>query len=115
MGTEFGDCDGLGWIAGRVETIDRQGGGLRLPQVGWNTLEPRKTCPLLAGLGPEPSCYFVHSFHLRPGDDNDVSATVDYGGPVTAAISRGNIFGVQFHPEKSRPAGLRILDNFARL
>lgn len=114
-GTEFGDCRGLGWIPGRVEQIPRNDAALRLPQIGWNELEVRHACPLLADIGDKSSCYFVHSYEFNPADENDVTATVDYGGPVTAVVARGNIFGVQFHPEKSQRVGLKILDNFARL
>lgn len=114
-GTEFRQCPGLGWIPGRIEIIERETTGLRLPQIGWNELAITGDSPLLAGLGNAPCCYFVHSYHFRPRDPAHIEATVDYGGPVTAAVAHGNIFGVQFHPEKSQKVGLKVLDNFARL
>lgn len=114
-GTEFVPCHGLGWIPGRVEPIERENTALRLPQVGWNELESVRDCALLCGISGDTSCYFVHSFELKARDRDDVAATVEYGGAVTAIVSRENIFGVQFHPEKSQRVGLKILDNFARL
>jgi len=114
-GTEFGEYPGLGWIPGRVEIIGGGRPNLRLPQIGWNTLEPRRDCKLLADLGPEPSCYFVHSYHFVPDDPDTVVATCDYGGPVTAVVACNHIYGAQFHPEKSQHPGLKILANFAHI
>ena len=114
-GTEFADCAGLGLIPGRVVRIPRTTPQIRLPHVGWNALKVTKDCPLLRELPTETSVYFVHSFHFDTADCADVSATVEYGSAVTAAVSRGNIFGMQFHPEKSQMVGLRILSNFAAL
>ena len=117
MGTEFGEAPGLGLVPGRVERIAAANESLRLPHMGWNDLELRRDDPLLAGLDPDgdTACYFVHSFHLVPEDDAAVSATCDYGGPVTATVSAGAVFGAQFHPEKSQAVGLAILANFAAL
>lgn len=115
VGTEFGERPGLGLVPGRVEQIPRTTPDLRLPQIGWNALRLRGDCPLLRGLGTETSAYFVHSFHLVPADQADVAADVDYGGPVAAAVQRGNVFGMQFHPEKSQGVGLRVLENFWKL
>lgn len=114
-GTEFGERPGLGLVPGRVVQIPRATQDLRLPQIGWNALRLRGDCPLLRGLGAETSAYFVHSFHLEPADPADVAAYVDYGGPVVAAVQRANVFGMQFHPEKSQAVGLRVLDNFRKL
>jgi glutamine amidotransferase len=114
-GTEFGEAKGLGYIPGRVEIIPREDRTLRLPHMGWNGLDIVKDCPLLGGIAGDTCCYFVHSYHLKAGRPGDVSATCDYGGPVTAAVSAGHIFGTQFHPEKSQRVGLRILSNFAAL
>jgi glutamine amidotransferase len=114
-GTEFGERPGLGLVPGRVVQIPRATQDLRLPQIGWNALRLRGDCPLLRGLGAETSAYFVHSFHLEPADPADVAADVDYGGPVVAAVQRANVFGMQFHPEKSQAVGLRVLDNFRKL
>lgn len=114
-GTEFGAHEGLGLVKGRVVPIPRTSPDLRLPHVGWNDLRLRKSCPLLEGLGEDRACYFVHSYHLAANDDDAVSADVDYGGPVTAAVSQPPVFGMQFHPEKSQKAGLTVLANFERL
>ncbi|MBT6536263.1 MAG: imidazole glycerol phosphate synthase subunit HisH [Rhodospirillaceae bacterium] len=115
IGTEFGDCAGLGWIPGRVEIIPRGESNLRLPQIGWNELEVREGAQLFTNIEGDSSCYFVHSYQLLTTDPSDVVATVDYGGPVTAAVERDNIFGAQFHPEKSARVGLAVLDNFANI
>jgi imidazole glycerol-phosphate synthase subunit HisH len=114
-GTEFGECAGLGWIPGRVEIISRGSSDLRLPQIGWNELELRDNAQLFANIEGDTSCYFVHSYQLLPTEPSDIVATVEYGGPVTAAVQRDNIFGAQFHPEKSARVGLAVLDNFAKV
>lgn len=114
-GEEFGLHAGLGLISGRVVQIPRNDPALRLPQVGWNTLETKGDNPLFAGLGQDTSCYFVHSYHFQPADAAHVSATVDYGGPVVAAVSAPPVYGVQFHPEKSQRVGLAVLENFSKL
>lgn len=114
-GTEGGEIPGLGWIPGRVEIIPRNPPDLRLPHVGWNEIAVTKDCALFQDLGPDRAFYFVHSYHLKTADAGDVSATTDYGGSITAAVSHGHVFGLQPHPEKSQQAGLRVLDNFARL
>ena len=95
--------------------IPRPSDSLRLPHVGWNALQVTKPCRLLSDLPAETSAYFVHSFHFAASDAADVSSIVEYGSPVTASVSRGNVFGVQFHPEKSQMVGLRVLTNFAAL
>ncbi len=114
-GHEFGTHAGIGLVRGRVVQIPRKDNSLRLPHVGWNALLPRKDCPLLRDLPGDRTAYFVHSFHLEVSDPADVSAVVEYGGPVTAAVSAPPVFGMQFHPEKSQEVGLRILSNFAAL
>jgi glutamine amidotransferase len=115
-GLEHGETPGLGWIPGTVGPLDPRGpdgAPLPLPQMGWNAL-----CfeagyhPLLDGVRPGDQVYFVHSFGFETEDPEDVIATTDYGGPVTAAIARGNMAGLQFHVEKSGPVGLTILANF---
>lgn len=114
-GTEFGDHEGLGLVRGTVVQIPRTTADIRLPHVGWSALELRKDCPLMRGLPADACAYLVHSYHFAAADPADVSATVSYGGAVTASVSRGNVFGVQFHPEKSQMVGLSILKNFAAL
>jgi glutamine amidotransferase len=114
-GTEGGESQGLGWIPGRVELIPRGPRNLRLPHVGWNDIDIKKDCPLFKDLGLDRAFYFVHSYYLKPADTDDISATTDYGGPITAAVARGHVFGLQPHPEKSQTAGLAFLGNFAKL
>jgi glutamine amidotransferase len=111
----FGSSDedpghaGLGVIPGRVRWIPD---GVPRPQMQWNNLSVRKDEPMFAGLGDSPWMYFVHSLHGVPDNPADVVATVRYGGEVNAAFRRDNVFAVQFHPEKSAAAGLRLLANF---
>jgi len=112
-GHEFGTCPGLGWIGGSVERIEAEPAGLRLPHIGWNSLEIRRGSPLFAGLGDAPTFYFLHSYHLRPAAAEATLATCRYGIDVASVVARGNVFGVQFHPEKSQRDGLKLLANFA--
>ena len=101
---------GLGIIPGRVVWIPP---GVKRPQMQWNRLDLAAPIdPLFDGLGERPWAYFVHSLHGRPDDPADVAATCDYGGPLVAAVRRGNVFATQFHPEKSGREGLALLANF---
>jgi imidazole glycerol-phosphate synthase subunit HisH len=111
-GLEFGSTDGLGWIAGEVRRLEPATPGLKVPHMGWNSLERVADHPLFAGLGPSPHMYFTHSFALYAEDLSDVAAWTDHGGAFAAAVVRDNVAGVQFHPEKSQGAGGRILANF---
>lgn len=111
-GFEKGEYKGLGWLDSEVVRLEPNDPKLRVPHVGWNTITPEKGCSLFAGLPKSPDVYFVHSFTMRCKDASDVAATCEYGGTVTAAIKRGNIFATQFHPEKSQEIGLKILGNF---
>ena len=115
-GLEHGSTPGLDWLPGEVAPMDPKGADgapLPLPQMGWNGLAFRPGChPLLEGIAPGDQVYFVHSYAFRTERAEDVVATADYGGPVTAAIARHNLAGLQFHVEKSGPVGLRILANF---
>lgn len=113
-GSDEGELPGLGFIKGRCRRI-RPEGGLKVPHMGWNTVRVRASASLFAGLEEQPRFYFVHSFAGDCEDPVDVAAEADYGGPLTAAVARGNVYGVQFHPEKSHSFGMRLLDNFARL
>jgi len=106
---------GLGWIAGAVERIVPTDPALKIPHMGWNTLSFTRPHALLAGIedGPQGQhAYFVHSYHLQADDPATLFATTDYGGPLTACVGRDNIFGTQFHPEKSQALGLRLIENF---
>jgi imidazole glycerol-phosphate synthase subunit HisH len=109
---EFGEHDGLGLIGGSVERISTEH-GLRIPHVGWNDLEVRRADAILGGLGPEPTFYYVHSYEFVADDPETVTGVTDYGRAVTATVGSGNVFGVQFHPEKSAADGLALLRGFA--
>lgn len=109
-GHEFGRHEGFGWISGIVDKLDTA--GLPLPHIGWNNVDIAAPHPLLQGLGEAPDFYYVHSYAFRPADPSCVLATTDFGSQFTAAISRDNIMGVQFHPEKSQRAGIRLVRNF---
>jgi glutamine amidotransferase len=111
-GLEFGETPGLGWIAGDVALIKPSDPRLKVPHMGWNELIDAREHALLAGEASEPHMYFTHSFALDAKDAGDVIASFDHGGRHAAAVARGNIAGVQFHPEKSQAAGLKLLANF---
>ena len=89
--------------------------GLKVPHMGWNQLHIRQASPLLAGVPEGGYAYFVHSFFVSPADEGDVLAETDYGLLFTSLVGRGNVYGVQFHPEKSQSVGLRILRNFVEM
>jgi glutamine amidotransferase len=108
---------GLGWIAGDVKEIEPSDPALKVPQIGWNTIELKREHPLFAGIPTGEKglhAYFVHSYHLDAARAEDVLAIADYGGPVTAAVARDNRAGTQFHPEKSQALGLALITNFLR-
>jgi glutamine amidotransferase len=114
-GREYDVTDGLGWIAGEVDRITPSDPNLKIPHMGWNTLNVARPHPLLDGLplGPQGRhAYFVHSYQFRPAQRADVVAEADYGGAVTAIVGRDNIVGTQFHPEKSQKLGLALIANF---
>jgi imidazole glycerol-phosphate synthase subunit HisH len=113
-GREFETVDGLGWIKGEVGPLTPSDPGLKIPHMGWNELRMRRGHPVFEGIATGAHAYFVHSYGFAPSDPADCIADVDYGGPVTAAIGRDNIVGVQFHPEKSQATGLRLIANFLR-
>ncbi len=109
--SEHGSTAGLGILKGTVERFSEK---LKVPQMGWNQLR-FNTCPLWEGLENGTNVYFCHSFYARPADSTIVAATTDYGIKYCSAVAKDNIFGVQFHPEKSQTAGLKILSNFIHL
>jgi glutamine amidotransferase len=111
-GLEFGVTPGLGWLAGDVKKIERTDPSLKVPHMGWNSLTLARRHPLLAGVPDGGHVYFTHSFILDPRDDTEVIAWSDHGGPIVAAVARGNVAGAQFHPEKSQGLGLRLLGDF---
>jgi glutamine amidotransferase len=111
-GREFETVEGLGWIEGEVIPLAPGDASLKIPHMGWNELVIARAHPLLDGLGAAAHAYFVHSYGFAPARASDVLASVDYGGAVVAAVARDNVAGVQFHPEKSQAAGLRVIANF---
>ena len=116
-GREYEVTPGLGWIAGEVDRIAPNDPNLKIPHMGWNTLNVDRAHPLLDGLtlGPQGlHAYFVHSYELKVADRADLVAEADYGGPVTAIVARDNIVGTQFHPEKSQRLGLAVIANFLK-
>jgi glutamine amidotransferase len=114
VGVEFGRHAGLGWIAGEVVKITPDDSALKIPHMGWNELKIEQPHALLDGIAPGSHAYFVHSFQLKAALPEDLIATTDYGGPLTAMVGNDNIAGTQFHPEKSQATGLKLLENFLR-
>ena len=110
--TEIAFSTGLGLIPGKVERIKTD---LKLPHIGWNSLKIVHENPLTKGLSDGDYVYFVHSFAAKVEDDSDLAMTTEYGGEVTAMVAKGNVFGCQFHPEKSGDVGMEILRNFGGL
>ena len=116
-GREYQVTPGLGWIAGEVDRITPNDASLKIPHMGWNTLNLLKAHPLLEDipLGPDGlHGYFVHSYELKPARHGDLVAQAEYGGPLTAIVGRDNIVGTQFHPEKSQRLGLKLIANFLK-
>jgi len=114
-GLEHGEWPGLGWIAGPTQRIAPNDPALKIPHMGWNTLETLRPHALFESIPTGPDgwhAYFVHSYAMTPDDPEVVIATTDYGGPVVAAVASGNLTGTQFHPEKSQKLGLRLIANF---
>jgi glutamine amidotransferase len=114
-GLEHETTRGFGWIAGDVKPISPSDPALKIPHMGWNTLDVRKGHPLLAGIPTGETgahAYFVHSYHLAATLADDVIATTDYAGPITAMVGYDNLVGTQFHPEKSQSLGLALIANF---
>jgi glutamine amidotransferase len=116
-GREYQVTEGLGWIPGEVCRISPRDPALKIPHMGWNTLDARRPHPLFDGIALGPAglhAYFVHSYHLSVADPADLVAESDYGGPVTALVGRDNYAGTQFHPEKSQKLGLALIANFLK-
>ncbi len=116
-GLEYEATRGLGWIGGEVDKIAPAEPGLKIPHMGWNTLNMLRPHPLLDGIqiGPQGlHAYFVHSYHLKASERSELIAQADYGGAVTAIVGRDTIVGTQFHPEKSQRLGLKLIANFLK-
>lgn len=117
VGREKIETKGLGWIAGAIEKIEPADPALKVPHMGWNTLSVSRPHALLDGIATGENglhAYFVHSYHMKAENPDEVIATADYGGPITAIVGRDNIFGTQFHPEKSQTLGLALIANFLK-
>lgn len=114
-GDEGGTTPGLGWFDAEVRRLEPAAPGERIPHVGWNELDVRSAAPLLEGIASGRDFYFVHSFHVACRRQQDVIATTPYCGGFASVIGRDNVWGVQFHPEKSQKAGFQLLRNFLRL
>ncbi len=112
-GMEFGEHAGLGWIRGSVEKLDSK--DFPLPHIGWNNITCKQVAPLLAGLENEPDFYFVHSFAFHAENPLHILATTNYGQEFCSVIQQENLYGVQFHPEKSQRAGIKLAKNFLSL
>tara|TARA_R110002096_G_scaffold7102_2_gene31464 strand:+ start:12015 stop:12650 length:636 start_codon:yes stop_codon:yes gene_type:complete len=111
-GLEHGNHAGFDWIRGDVTLLTPSDAALKIPHMGWNELSLNADHPVFDGISSGDHVYFVHSYHLVPQNPDDLLATVDYGGDITAAVARDNIIGTQFHPEKSQSTGLRLIGNF---
>jgi glutamine amidotransferase len=115
VGYEEIETKGLGWISGKVSKIDNQNGKFKLPHIGWNELNIVKDSKIFKDIKNKSHMYFVHSYEFIPKDKNVISATTDYSSSIVCSVEKENIFGTQFHPEKSDKEGLKIIDNFLNL
>ena len=115
VGYEEIETQGLGWISGEVLKIDNQDGKFKLPHIGWNELNIVKDSQIFKDIKNKSHMYFVHSYEFIPKDKNVISATTDYSSNIVCSVEKENIFGTQFHPEKSDKEGLKIIDNFINL
>jgi len=115
VGYEEIETKGLGWISGKVSKIDNQNGKYKLPHIGWNQIEIVKQSKIFENIENNSHMYFVHSYEFIPEDKDIISATTDYSSKIVCAVEKENIFGTQFHPEKSDKFGLQIIHNFLNL
>ena len=115
VGYEESETKGLGWISGKVSKIDNQNGKFKLPHIGWNQINIVKESKIFQNIENNSHMYFVHSYEFIPNDKNVISATTDYSSNIVCSVEKENIFGTQFHPEKSDKIGLKIIDNFINL
>lgn len=114
-GFEHGEHEGLGWLDAVVRKIEPKDKTLKVPHMGWNNLILEKENALFKGIKNDSHAYFVHSYFMECADKKDVAASVQYGAKITAVVEKDNIFGVQFHPEKSQEVGLKLISNFISL
>ena len=115
VGYEEVKTKGLGWISGKVSKIDNQNGKYKLPHIGWNQINIVKNSKIFKDIENKAHMYFVHSYEFIPNDNSVTAATTDYASNIVCAVEKENIFGTQFHPEKSDKLGLKIINNFINL
>ena len=115
VGFEETETKGLGWLSGKVSKIDNQNGKLKLPHIGWNQINIVKDSKIFKGIENNSHMYFVHSYEFIPEEKSVIVATIDYSSKIVCAVEKDNIFGTQFHPEKSDKLGLKIIENFINL
>ena len=115
VGYEESETKGLGWISGKVSKIDNQNRKFKLPHIGWNEIEIQKKSKIFKNIKNKSHMYFVHSYEFIPDDKSVISATTEYSSNIVCSVERDNLFGTQFHPEKSDKTGLQIIDNFIKL
>ena len=115
IGYEENETKGLGWISGKVSKIDNKNGKYKLPHIGWNQINIVKESNIFKDIENNSHMYFVHSYEIIPEDKSVVSATTDYSSNIVCSVDKENIFGTQFHPEKSDKIGLKIIHNFINL
>ena len=115
IGYEETETKGLGWISGKVSKIDNQNGKFKLPHIGWNQINIVKDSKIFQDIKNNSHMYFVHSYEFIPNDKSVTAATTDYSSKIVCAVEKENIFGTQFHPEKSDKLGLKIIDNFINI
>ena len=115
IGYEENETKGLGWISGKVSKIDNQNGKFKLPHIGWNQINIVKQSRIFENIENNSHMYFVHSYEFIPEDKNVISATTDYASNIVCSVEKENIFGTQFHPEKSDKIGLKVIENFINI
>ena len=115
VGYEEAETKGLGWISGKVSKINNQNGKFKLPHIGWNEIEIQKESKIFKDIKNKSHMYFVHSYEFIPEDKSVISSTTDYSSKIVCSVERDNLFGTQFHPEKSDKTGLKIIENFIKI
>jgi len=115
IGYEEAETKGLGWISGKVSKINNQSGKFKLPHIGWNEINIVKDRKIFKDIDNNSHMYFVHSYEFVPEEKDVISATTDYSSNIVCSVEKENIFGTQFHPEKSDKMGLKMIDNFINL
>ena len=115
IGYEEAETRGLGWISGKVSKIDNQNGKFKLPHIGWNEIEIQKESKIFKDIKNKSHMYFVHSYEFIPADKSVITSITNYSSKIVCSVERDNLFGTQFHPEKSDKIGLKVIDNFLKL